>query len=147
MDASTLILTQIGTWLLVMMGWYFTHQSNLKQSKKVHKLNLEASRKSKQLDIRIKALTNLYHHVANTSHRPAGITHILEKAVQEIQLLGTRKQVELTRSAIKELAEKKATDFTELLVDLRSELRKELALEDVNDLQILHLRSEDEDSF
>ena len=57
----------------------------------------------------------------------------MESAVADIQLFGTKSQIESLTKCLKEWEEKKQADFNDLLDKLRKELRKELELTDIKE--------------
>src|SRR5690606_39119543 len=99
----------------------------------VHIFAARRDRKNKQRELRINYLIEAWRKLEYASNR-AGINPVeyVEKPIADIQLFGTKKQINLTIKIANELAEKRGTNLIELLTELREDLRKELNLEKIN---------------
>jgi hypothetical protein len=96
-------------------------------------LNRRASRRA----VRIDYLLSAYRRLEHASNRRMDAEHeiALEEAVSDIQLLGSRRQVELATAFAQRFAENREASANALLQDLRVTLRAELQLENVPPLQ------------
>lgn len=63
-----------------------------------------------------------------------------EKAIADIQLFGTLRQIQLSRDIAINFARNKSVNCDLLLEDLRGDLRKELGLEKANLFNFISLR-------
>lgn len=103
--------------LLVILGWFV---ANFMASKR--------ELQSKKRDIRISYLIEAYRAIASSANRGPATSdeqkYSIERAIEDIQLLGNKEQVE----ALNEMISRKEHDFTKILNLLRKELRGELNL-------------------
>jgi len=90
-------------------------------------------------------MLDAYRALASSAHRPflGDAATEVEKALESIQLLGTPKQIDLAQQLVRNVAEHQGVDWQPLLLELRTSLRGDLALETVTG-GLLHLRAVDE---
>jgi hypothetical protein len=116
-------LSVIGV-LIVIIGWFV-----------VYFLSKRQDAINKRRDIRIQYLIDAWRLIEEASHREdSKLNKNLEIAVADIQLFGSKKQIELMQQFINEFTTHKTADMTELLIDIRRDLRKELNIEKVPDV-------------
>lgn len=103
--------------------------------------NDRSARKAKRRDIRTQFLLSAYGCIEACSNRPLDETTArdLERAVADVQLLGTRSQVTAAQTFAKAFAEAGEADTTDLLETLRADLRADLDLEPIEQRRT-HLR-------
>jgi hypothetical protein len=108
--------------VIVVVGWYVVHQ-----------LTIKRDQANKRRDLRVQYLIKAYRRLEFAGNRPLTeeVAPELERAVADIQLFGTPKQVELVQTFALGFAENKRHSLDPLLNDLRRELRNELNLESV----------------
>lgn len=103
-----------------MAGWFAAHQFN------VHR-----DRQNKRRDLRIEFLLEAYRRLESAANRE-GMTEEqkleFESAVADIQLLGTKEQVDTTVAYLRQHASGSGAQIDSLLQLLRSDLRQELGL-------------------
>lgn len=134
MDIShiSLIISGIAV-VITICGWFVIHL----MSKKRDFIN-------KKKEIRISYLINAFRRIEDSIHRSDTDKLLqLESAIADIQLFGTKEQIELSRQFAIELAQSHQADNKLLLMNLRDDLRKELGLEAVNEIQWCFLRIND----
>ena len=96
---------------------------------------------NKKKEIRISYLIDAFRRIEDASQRRDSDKLLqLESAIADIQLFGTKKQVELSRKFAAEFANNCSADTMPLLYDLRDDLRKELNLDALTDTQWICLR-------
>lgn len=107
--------------IIVIIGWGV-----------VHYFNTERDRGNKLRDIRIQYLIGAYRSLANSSQRPpeknSPYFRQMEEAIADIQLFGTKSQIEKVHTMISEYAKTATMPLDPLLNDLRDDLRNELKL-------------------
>lgn len=108
--------------VVVVVGWYV-----------VHYLSARRDQTNKRRDLRVQYLIEAYRRLEYAGNRPMTeeIAPEFERAVADIQLFGTPKQVELAQEFAVGFAQKGTHPLDPLLNELRKELRKELELEPV----------------
>jgi hypothetical protein len=108
---------------VVVIGWFIGRYFEAKRD-----------RANKSRDIRVEYLLKSYRGLARLAiHREfAPVAEDVEAAVADIQLLGTPKQVGMIRSHVQDWAEGKETAFDDLMFCLRTELRKELEMVEID---------------
>jgi hypothetical protein len=108
--------------VIVIIGWYV-----------VHYLSARRDQTNKRRDLRVQYLIEAYRRLEYAGNRPMTkeIGPDFEKAIADIQLFGTPKQVELAQSFAHGFVAKGEHTLDPLLNELRKELRKELKLESV----------------
>ena len=89
------------------------------------------ARRAVRRQTRVEYLLSAYRRLEAASNRELGPAHekAIESAVSDIQLLGTKHQVELADAFAKEFAADRSANAEPLLEDLRRTLRKELLLQ------------------
>ena len=122
--------------IVVIVGWYV-----------VHILNSKRDQANKRRDLQVQYLINAYRQLEFVSNREItpNTAPEFEKAIADIQLFGTAKQVSLAQQFSVGFAKNGAHSLDELLADLRGDLREELGLEKVGSsikyLRISHEKS------
>ena len=91
------------------------------------------ARRSVRRNLRIEYLLSAYRRLENASNRHMNDAHetALEEAISDIQLLGSRPQVEMATAFARQFAADQRADTEPLLEHLRASLRQELQLEAV----------------
>lgn len=106
---------------IVILGWIV-----------VHCYDIDRDRQNKLRDIRIQYLIDAYQCLANSSQRPpeknSPYFRQIESAVADIQLFGSKSQIEEVHQAISEYKKSAILPLDPLLIDLRNTLRTELNL-------------------
>jgi hypothetical protein len=89
------------------------------------------ARRSVRRQMRIDYLMSAYRQLESASNRAMTVDHesAIERAISEIQLLGTTRHVELADEFARQFASDATADAGPLLEELRATLRKELLLE------------------
>lgn len=114
-------------------GWFVVHFFNQKRD------NL-----NRKKDLRIRYLINAWQLLESASNRhDNSMNSNLEKAIADIQLFGTLKQVQLSRNFALEFATTKKANCTALLNNLRDDLRQELKLDKIASSNFVSLRVRD----
>ncbi len=117
---------------VVVIGWPIAHWLTRKREISAEK------RKT-----RITYLLEAYRKLEDAGNRPikpgSEDTHNIEKAIADIQLLGSPEQILLAVNFAKEFASNGTASFDPILYDLRRSLRQELELEET-DTKLLFLR-------
>jgi hypothetical protein len=114
-NSITVIVAVLG-WLV---GHYFTNKRD---------------RASKRRDVSLQHLINAYRVLTDDiSHRPETIerTNKLESIITDIQLFGSKKQIELVKQLVVEVAAGGEFQLDPLINDLRNDLRKEIGLQEI----------------
>ena len=107
----------------------------------IHGLNQKRDFANKKKELRIKYLISAWQLLESVSNRTdETLQHNLEKAIADIQLFGTLKQIRLSREFALKFSQNKIADSTELLNELRNDLRKELNLDKVSSSDFISLR-------
>ena len=127
------LVTLIGA-VVVVFGWHKSHQ-----------LTAERDQRNKRRDLRLSMMLDAYRALADSAHRPfVGDAALgVEKALESIQLLGTPKQIDMAQRLVRDFAQHQGIDWQPLLLELRTSLREDLALEPVTG-SLLHLRAVDD---
>lgn len=115
--------------LVIVLGWGVTHYFALKKSAR-----------DKKREVTIEYLISAWREFENASHRKdTSRNPKLETAIADIQLFGTKKQIELAQQFAVQISETGGGDALKLLIQLREDLRKELGMDPVGHekLQIL----------
>jgi hypothetical protein len=117
-----ILLPVVITTAVVVVGWYVAHY-----------LTVRRDQANKRRDLRVQYLIEAYRRLEFAGNRPLTekIAPEFERAVADIQLFGTPKQVELAQAFALGFAEKGTHPLDPLLNELRQELRRELNLEPV----------------
>ena len=123
MDCSWIKI--LSTVLLALIGWFI-----------VHYLSSKRDRNNKKRDLRTNYLIEAYRNIekacGHKDYLPAALNRTIESAIADVQLFGTKQQIELARQFTDEMNKNSFADPRGLLVNLRSELRRELNLEQVS---------------
>ena len=110
--------------LIIVIGWFVGYFL----SKRHDAIN-------KRKEMRINYLINAWRSLESASNRENNdFLENFETSIADIQLFGTKKQIELAQKFAVELSENKSANNLDLLIDLRNDLRKELQLEKVPDI-------------
>lgn len=117
-----LLIPLLITAVVTICGWYIAHL-----------LAAKRDRRNKQRELRTNYLIEAWRKLEYASNRK-GVNAIeyVERPIADIQLFGTKKQIELTLKIATELAETRGTNLIELLTELRQDLRRELNLEKID---------------
>lgn len=119
--------------IVSIVGWFAMHFFNQKRD------NL-----NKKKDLRVRYLINAWQLLESASNRhDNSMSSNLEKAIADIQLFGTLKQIRLSREFASKFAATRKADCNILLNDLRDDLRQELNLEKVTSSDFVSLRITD----
>lgn len=130
MDIILSSLISIVALLVSIASWFIGHSL----SKKRDFIN-------KKKEIRIQYLINAWQLIEDASNRPDNKSlKNFEKAIADIQLFGTLRQIQLSRDIAINFARNKSVNCDLLLEDLRGDLRKELGLEKANLFNFISLR-------
>lgn len=117
-----LLIPLLITALVTIFGWYI-----------VHLLSTRRDIKNKQRELRVTYLIEAWRKLEYASNRKGvDAKEYVERPIADIQLFGTKNQIELTIKIANELAEKQGTNLIGLLTELRQDLRKELNLEQID---------------
>ena len=120
-----LLIPLLITTIVAILGWVIGHRMNVARDKI-----------AKRRDLRLQYLIEAYRALENFGGRqpPFSANHVeaLEKAVADIQLFGSQSQIELLNKAFTEKRKTGVADLNEIINELRSELRKELNLAELN---------------
>jgi hypothetical protein len=118
------------TTLVAISGWYVAHR-----------LSIKRDQENKRRELRVQYLIEAYRRLEYASNRPLSeqVAPDFEKAVADIQLFGTPRQVELAQAFAHGFAEAGTYTLDPLMNELRNDLRKELKLESVKS-DITYLR-------
>jgi hypothetical protein len=110
------------TAIVVIVGWYVAHV-----------LAGKRDQTNKRRDLRVQYMIDAYRKLEFAGNRPLSseIAPAFEKAIADIQLFGTPKQVALAQEFALGFAQRKPYSLDPLLNELRQELRNELKLEPV----------------
>ena len=107
--------------ILTVIGWIVVYILALRQNTQI-----------KKKEVTIKFLIQAWKMLEKASNRKDNRYNTeIETAIADIQLFGTKRQIELAQRFAEEIARNKESSILELLVLLREDLRKELKLEDV----------------
>jgi hypothetical protein len=127
---TELLFPLIITTLVAILGWYI-----------VHRLNIARDQVNKKRDLQIQYLIDAYRRLERASNRLKNYDNNseIESAIADVQLFGTAHQVKLAEKFSFDIAQNSHASTDELLINLRTELRRELGLEEVNP-EIVYLR-------
>ncbi|TFF37941.1 hypothetical protein [Mucilaginibacter psychrotolerans] len=124
MDISDIIKTII-TVAIAVIGWIAAHYFSSKRDKTL-----------KRREIISKHLIDTYKILAyDIVHREYSEETVrkLELPLVELQLFGTKRQIELAKKLAYDIQKGGTIDINDLVNDLRAELRKELELEPIDE--------------
>jgi hypothetical protein len=115
-----LFLPLMVTAALAVAGWYA-----------VHRLSMNRDQENKRRDLRIQYLLEAYRRLEKASNRRdlSAYAQDLESALADIQLLGSRDQVQLDHEFSVSMAKDQTASLDPLVANIRSELRRDLGLE------------------
>nr|WP_294934309.1 hypothetical protein [uncultured Flavobacterium sp.] len=117
-----LLIPLLITSFVTMTGWYILHWF----AKRRDILN-------KQKELRINYLIEAWRKLEYAANRKDfDKIEYLEKPIADIQLFGTKKQIELALELVTAIVENRSSNLTGLLEELRQNLRKELNLEKIS---------------
>ncbi len=124
-------ITAIGVLLsaiIAMLGWYFTHKPSTKR-------DLDNERRK----IITNYLIEAWRTLSDASERTLSSDEKrkVERAISDIQIFGSERQVDLTLKYIDNHAKNGRANVNDLLLDLRKTLRQELKLEPLPDQTML----------
>jgi hypothetical protein len=107
---------------IAVVGWYAAHS-----------LSAKRDRTKKRRELRVQYLIDAYRRLESVSNRPivSAVAADFEKAIADIQLFGTPRQVSLAREFANGFASQGTHPLDPLLNDLRNTLRQELSLEPI----------------
>jgi hypothetical protein len=112
-----------------------------------HLLTSRRDRTNRRRELRVEYLPSAYRTIADSPerglYRESSDARAFEKAVADIQLLGSKRQVELATELAGEMATESRADPDPLLRLLRDDLRREMSLETLSGKPI-HLRVSEE---
>ena len=124
-----LLIPLLITSIVTITGWFI-----------VNRLLSNRDRANKRRDLIAQYLIEAWRKLENAPHRKADFpAKDLERAIADIQLFGTPRQIELACKVAEDFAKTGSADLGELLEILRKDLREELQLETVSQ-KIKHLR-------
>jgi hypothetical protein len=106
-----------------------------------HALSRRRDLLNKKREIQFQYLIDAYRSLEKCAYPKAGTSdpELLESAIADIQLFGTADQVAVAHRIASEMASSGETCVTELLEDLRADLRRSLGLPRAT-AKILHMR-------
>jgi len=114
------IVPIIITACIAVIGWFIVHQ-----------LSISRDIKNKRTELKIKYLIEAYRRLENVSHRDNPNMQDFESAMADIQLFGSKRQVELAQKIATDFAKNQTVLLDPLLGNLREDLRKMLHLENL----------------
>jgi hypothetical protein len=122
--APEILVPFLVTTLVAIIGWYAAHR-----------LSATRDRANKRRELRVQYLIEAYRRLENASNRPSlkGVVSEFEKAIADIQLFGTPRQVALAQEFALGFALAGTHSLDPLMNDLRNSLRAELDLEPVTE--------------
>ncbi len=107
--------------IITVIGWIVVYIFAIRQ-------NIQIKKK----EVTIEYLIHAWGKLEKASNRKDNRYNTeIETAIADIQLFGTKRQIELAQQFAEEIARNKESSTLELLVLLREDLRKELKLERV----------------
>ena len=119
------------TTLVAVVGWVAAHR-----------FAAARDRANKRRDVILERLVDAYLSLEGSANRPKERAdhRVVERAVAEIQLWGSARQAELARSFGETVAETGDARLTDLLEELRKQLRCELGLSDAGKIKLLRFK-------
>lgn len=107
--------------IITVIGWIVVYIFAIRQNTQI-----------KKKEVTIEYLIQAWGKLEKASNRNDNRYNTeIETAIADIQLFGTKRQIELAQQFAEEIARNKESSTLELLVLLREDLRKELKLERV----------------
>ena len=117
-------LTHLVTILVALLGWFV-----------VHRLTAWRDRVNHRRQMKTEYLISAYRSLANSANRPptenSPYFRDMESAIADIQLFGTKRDIELVYSFLTEFDQRGQATLDPLLLELRNRLRDELGYEEV----------------
>lgn len=115
--------SHVVTVLVALGGWFVVHRLTAWRDRVNHKRN-----------IRTEFLIKAFQNLANAANRPPSPSYFrdMEAAMADIQLFGSKLQIQMVESFTNEFAERNQASLDPLLGSLREDLRKELGYEPVD---------------
>ena len=106
--------------LIAVIGWIASHQ-----------FTAWRDRENKRREFRLNFLIDTFRSLSKASHHPRlyEIAEEVERAVSDIQYLGTNKQIEAAQKFATKMYEDQSADLDPILNELQKEIRKELGRE------------------
>jgi hypothetical protein len=101
-----------------------------------HLFALAREKRQKRRDLKLSHLIEAWRNISLGSQNHLDIetrAPALERGIADINLFGSRSQIELARAAAIAIVEKGEANTTEILNSVRSDIRQELGLENVKD--------------
>lgn len=114
--------TVVASTLVIVVGWVVAHW-----------LNVKRDTIAKRRDLRVQYLLEAYRRLEGAVNRPIDALpqakHAFESAVADVQLLGTRAQIDALLTYLNQYVEAGGATIDPVLKLLRDDLREELGLE------------------
>ncbi len=124
-----LLIPLLITSVITVSGWFL-----------LHRLSQNRDRENKRKDLRTNYLIEAWRRLEHAALRDKfDHTEYLENPIADIQLFGTKRQIELAQKLADDIANNGTANLDDLLKELRTDLRSELDLEKVPD-SIKYLR-------
>lgn len=118
-------ISHLITVVVAIGGWLVVHRFSAWRDRINHKRKMQT-----------KFLVAAFQHLANSANRPfaPGAEHQrdMERSLADIQLFGSKKQVQLVEDFASEFSQAGSASLDPLLNSLRQDLRKELGYEQIN---------------
>lgn len=111
--------------LIVIIGWFITHYFFQKRDSK-------NKRKEIVLDFLINSYRTLTNDISDRDLNHYERQYKFESLISDLQLFGSKKQVELARTIAVEMRTQSNSNLDLLINDLKDSLRKELNLENTD---------------
>lgn len=107
----------------------------------LHMLSKQRDQYNKRKELRIQYLIDAWRKLEFAAQRPdIDVKEYLEQPIADIQLFGSAKQIELVRRVGQDMSTKHLANLSELLTELRNDLRRELDLEVItSDIMFLRI--------
>ncbi len=114
-----LLIPLLITTLVAIVGWLAAHR-----------FSVSRDRQNKRRDIRVTVLLEAYRALEFQAQRIYDKESApgFERALADIQVVGTPEQIDLAIKAIKQMGATQTVSLTELLMSLRKDIREELRL-------------------
>ena len=116
--------------VLVILGWFISNY-----------LAIWRDAKSKRIELRFNYLIDAHRAISSAAHREESeITDkqrlALETAIEDIQLLGNKEQLDVLKSVM----DSDDRDFNKLLISIRKELRTKIGLPQNNTIRFFRIK-------
>ena len=121
--------------IMLVVGWIVAHRYEMRRD-----------RLAKRRELRVQYLIEAYRSLEACSNRPLtdAIEATVERAIADVQLFGSVRQVELARKFGLEFAQFGTSPTDTLLAELRDDLRAELELDPVPPVLFLRIKPRNE---